>query len=98
MGGGADAPRGRGATAGVTLTDVRGVWMDDANTLRLPGWTRVDARLTVPMRGVRVWAEGFNVLDRAYSTTGYPDSVDPSVVYFFPAAGRTLQVGVSVGN
>jgi outer membrane receptor protein involved in Fe transport len=98
LAGGVDAPLIHGATAGVTVTDVRGVWMDDANTLRLPGWTRVDARLTVPVRGVRVWAEAFNVLDRAYSTTGFPDSADPSVVYYFPAAGRTLQAGISMGN
>ena len=93
-----DAPLAWGATAGVTVTDVRGAWIDDANTMRLPGWTRVDARLAVPVRGVQVWAEAFNLLDRAYSTTGFPDAVAPSVVYYFPAAGRTLQVGVSVGN
>lgn len=96
--GGVNAPLPWGAAAGVTVTDVRGAWVDDANTLRLPGWTRVDARLSVPVRGLRVWAEAFNVLDRAYSTTGYQDSVDPSVVYYFPAAGRTLQVGISAGN
>jgi outer membrane receptor protein involved in Fe transport len=98
LAGGVDAPLPGGATAGFTVTDVRGVWLDDANTLRLPAWTRVDARLAVPVRGVRVWAEAFNLLNRAYSTTGFPDSVDPSVVYYFPAAGRTLQVGVSVGS
>lgn len=97
LAGGVDAPLPLGAAAGVTLTDVRGAWVDDANTMRLPGWTRVDARLTVPVRGVRVWVEAFNVLDRAYSTTGFPDSADPSVVYYFPAAGRTVQVGVSAG-
>ncbi|MCA1791547.1 MAG: TonB-dependent receptor, partial [Thioalkalivibrio sp.] len=98
LAGGVEVPLAFGATAGVTVTDVRGAWIDDANTLRLPGWTRVDARLAVPVRGVQVWAEAFNLLDRAYSTTGFPDAVDPSVVYYFPAAGRTLQVGVSVGN
>lgn len=98
LAGGVDAPLAYGATAGVTVTDVRGVWVDDANTLRLPAWTRVDARFTVPVRGVRVWAEAFNLLDRAYSTTGFQDSVDPTVVYYFPAAGRTLQIGVSTGN
>lgn len=98
LAGGVDAPLAWGATAGVTVTDVRGAWIDDANTLRLPGWTRVDARLTVPVRGVRVWAEAFNLLDRAYSTTGFQDSVDPSVVYYFPAAGRTLQIGIGTGN
>jgi outer membrane receptor protein involved in Fe transport len=96
--GGVDAPLPFRATAGVTVTDVRGAWIDDANTLRLPGWTRVDARLAVPVRGVRVWVEAFNLLDRAYSTTGFPDSAEPSVVYYFPAAGRTVQVGVSAGG
>jgi outer membrane receptor protein involved in Fe transport len=98
LAGGVDAPLIHGASAGVTVTDVRGAWIDDANTLRLPGWTRLDARLTVPVRGVRIWAEAFNLLDHAYSTTGFRDSVDPSVVYYFPAAGRTLQVGVSTGG
>lgn len=98
LAGGVDAPLAFGATAGVTVTDVRGAWIDDANTRRLPGWTRLDARLTVPVRGVRVWAEAFNLLDAEYSTTGFPDSADPSVVYYFPAAGRTLQIGVSTGS
>ena len=95
---GVDAPLAWGASAGATVTDVRGAWLDDANTERLPAWTRVDARLTVPVRGVRVWVEGFNLFDRAYSTTGFRDSADPSVVYYFPAAGRTLQVGFSTGS
>ncbi|HEX6037853.1 TonB-dependent receptor [Longimicrobium sp.] len=98
LAGGVDVPLAFGAAAGVTVTDVRGAWVDDANTLRLPGWTRVDARLSVPVRGLRVWAEAFNVLDRAYSTTGFQDSADPSVVYYFPAAGRTLQIGISAGT
>jgi outer membrane receptor protein involved in Fe transport len=95
---GLDAPLAWGAAAGVTVTDVRGAWIDDANTLRLPAWTRVDARLTVPVRGLRVWAEAFNLLDQSYSTTGFQDSVDPTVVYYFPAAGRTLQIGISTGS
>ena len=98
LAGGVNAPLALGARAGVTVTDVRGAWIDDANTLRLPGWTRVDARLTLPVRGLRVWAEAFNLFDRAYSTTGFLDSVDPTVVYYFPAAGRTLQVGIGTGG
>ncbi|HEX2078940.1 MAG TPA: TonB-dependent receptor, partial [Longimicrobium sp.] len=95
---GVDAPLPAGAALAVTATRAWRAWLDDANTLRLPGWTRVDARVTVPAGRARVWVEAFNLLGRAYSVTGYPDSADPSVVYYFPAAGRTLQVGVSTGS
>ncbi|HEU0012639.1 MAG TPA: TonB-dependent receptor, partial [Longimicrobium sp.] len=95
---GVDAPLPGGSTLGVTLTRAGRAWLDDANTRRLPGWTRVDARATLPVRGVRVWVEAFNLLDRAYSTTGYPDGADPSVIYYHPAAGRSLQVGLSTGG
>ncbi|HEV3052175.1 MAG TPA: TonB-dependent receptor [Longimicrobium sp.] len=95
---GVDAPLPAGATLGLSVTGTGRAWLDDANTQRLPGWTRLDARVTVPLRGVRVWVEGFNLLGREYTITGYPDSVDPSVVYAFPAPGRTLQVGLSTGN
>ncbi|HEU0298890.1 MAG TPA: TonB-dependent receptor [Longimicrobium sp.] len=95
---GVDAPLPAGATLGVTVTGAGRAWLDDANTRRLPGWTRLDARLTAPVRGVRVWVEAFNLLDRTYTITGYPDSADPSVTYAFPAPGRTLQVGLSTGG
>jgi hypothetical protein len=74
---------------------VRGMWLDDANSGRLPGWRRLDARLSAPLPGgVRGWVEGHNLLDRACATTGYADPSDPSVVYYFPAAGRSLRVGI----
>jgi len=95
---GVEAPLPRGAALGLTATRAGRAWLDDANTLRLPAWTRVDARLTAPVGRVHVWVEAFNLLGRAYSTTGYPDGADPSVVYYLPAAGRTLQVGVSTGG
>jgi outer membrane receptor protein involved in Fe transport len=95
---GVEAPLAWGASAGVTVTDVRGAWLDDANSERLPAWTRVDARLTVPVRGVRLWVEAFNLLDRDYSSTGFRDGADPTVIYYYPAAGRTLQVGFSTGG
>ena len=98
LAGGVEAPLPYGVAATVTVMDVRGVWLDDANTLRLPAWTRVDARLAIPLRGARLWIDAFNLLGREYSTTGFPDSADPSVVYYFPAAGRTLQIGLATGG
>jgi len=95
---GVDAPLALGAAGALTATRVRGAWLDDANTRRLPPWTRVDARLTVPVAGMRLWVEGFNLLDREYSTAGFPDSAVPSVFYYYPAAGRSLQLGLEVGR
>ncbi|HWK88404.1 MAG TPA: TonB-dependent receptor, partial [Longimicrobium sp.] len=95
---GVEAPLPADAALALTVTAAGRAWLDDANTRRLPGWTRLDARLTAPVGGVRVWVEGFNLLGREYSTTGYPDGADPSVVYYFPAPGRMLQVGLSTGT
>lgn len=85
-----------GLAGAVTAQSTWGVYLDDANTLALPGYTRVDARLTYPIARVRLEAEVFNLLDREYSTTGYPDPAGTGAVYYYPAAGRVLQVGLSV--
>lgn len=96
--GGATAPLAYGALAGVTVTHAGGAWLDDANTVALPAWTRVDARLSLPILRHRVWLEAMNVLDASYSTSGFPDSADPSTVYYFPAAGRVLRIGIGTGG
>jgi outer membrane receptor protein involved in Fe transport len=72
-----------------------GVWLDDANTSDLPGYTRVDARAAYGLGRVRLEAQVFNLLDRSYSTTGYPDPAGSGELYYYPAAGRVLQLGVS---
>jgi len=95
---GVEAPLPAGAALALTVTGAGRAWLDDANTRRLPGWTRVDARATAAVRGVRLWMEAFNLLGRRYTITGYPDGADPSVVYYYPAARRTLQVGLSTGG
>lgn len=78
------------------------MWLDDANTMRLPDWTRWDARVSWGVRGffcgacsTTVYADAYNLFDAEYSTTGFPDSADPSTIHYYPAAGRTLYVGVS---
>ena len=58
----------------------------------------MDARLSVPVLRHRVWIEALNLFGEEYSTTGFPDSADPGTVYYFPAAGRVLQVGISTAN
>ena len=64
----------------------------------LPNYTTVDARLAYALRQVTLTLEAFNLLDETYSTTGFPnpDPTGPEVVFFYPAAGRTLRLGLSV--
>ncbi len=64
----------------------------------LPGYTRIDAELWYPVRGVRLTAEVFNVPGREYSTTGFPDPTGTGTIYYYPAAGRLLQIGLSTGG
>jgi iron complex outermembrane receptor protein len=91
---GADAGRRDGPAAALSVSRAWGIWLDDANTLRLPGFTRVDGRLSYPVGRVRVTLDAFNLLDREYSTTGYMDPSGSGAAFYFPAAGRTLQLGL----
>lgn len=94
---GVDAGSAVGLSGAVVVSSARSTWLDDANTVELPAWTRWDARLAYELRGFTLQLEAFNLFDAEYSTTGFPDSADPSVIYYHPAAGRTLQIGLSRG-
>ena len=87
----------RGLAASAIVTDVSRIHLDDANTLALPDYTRVDARLSYPIGRARLSLEVRNLLDAEYSTTGFPDPSGSGAVYYYPAAGRTLEVGVTMG-
>lgn len=87
-----------GLTAALSTQSGWGIHLDDANSIELPGYTRLDARLSYAVAGVRLTAEMFNVLDREYSSTGFPDPAGTGTIYYFPAAGRTLRIGLSTGQ
>jgi len=86
---------GAGPAASVVVSSAQRIYLDDANTQRLPSWTRWDVRLAYAVRGVRLTADVFNLWGTRYSTTGFPDAADPRVVYYYPAADRTLRFGVT---
>ncbi|MDB4951150.1 MAG: hypothetical protein JWM27_3799 [Gemmatimonadetes bacterium] len=92
---GADGALLRRLDAGISASRAWGIWVDDANTVRLPAFTRVDGRLAYPVRGLRVTVDAYNLFDRKYSTTGFMDAAGSGTVYYFPASGRTIQVGIS---
>ncbi|MEP7345143.1 MAG: TonB-dependent receptor [Gemmatimonadaceae bacterium] len=83
--------------ASLDATHVRGIFLDDANAVTLPNYTRVDLRLGVRARGRSLFAEFRNLFDARYSGTGFLDPAGTGQVYFYPAAGRTFEVGVRTG-
>jgi len=83
--------------ASAMVTTIGGAYIDDANTVALPAFTRVDARTSYPVGAVRIVVEARNLFDARYSTTGYLDPSGSGAAYFYPAAGRTLSVGLRGG-
>jgi outer membrane receptor protein involved in Fe transport len=83
--------------AGFAVSHARDSYLDDANTVELPAYTRVDARISYPVAGVRLFLDVGNVFDATYSTTGFPDPSGTDVIYFHPAAGRTFSLGLRGG-
>jgi outer membrane receptor protein involved in Fe transport len=88
---------GGGLEAGMLVSHARDIFLDDANTLTLPSFTRVDARVSYPFRGMQVFVDVRNVFDAKFSTTGFPDPSGSGAVYYHPAAGRTFELGVRGG-
>jgi outer membrane cobalamin receptor len=83
-----------GLAVATTVTGVRDVFLDDANTLELDPYARVDLRASYPLRGSRVSLNVQNLLGLAYSTTGFADPAGTGVTYYYPAAGRVVTVGL----
>jgi outer membrane receptor protein involved in Fe transport len=92
---GVSAGRGTAFSATVSVNSARRMYLDDANTQRLPDWTRWDARASYALGGLQIFADVFNIADAEYSTTGFPDPGGSDVVYYYPAAGRMLNLGLS---
>jgi outer membrane receptor protein involved in Fe transport len=88
---------GSALSGSLSAVHSRGIFLDDANTLSLPDWTRVDARLSYRWRQIVLSVDALNLFDREYNTTGFPDAGGAGV-YYYPAAGRIVQVGLSVGR
>jgi outer membrane receptor protein involved in Fe transport len=80
--------------ASLSVSDLRGAFLDDANQRRLPPFTRIDARLSTTVASLRFHFDLINALDRKLVSTGFPDPSGTDVVYYHPAARRVFQVGV----
>jgi iron complex outermembrane receptor protein len=78
----------------LTISDVRGAFLDDANARRLPAYTRVDTRVASTGSSVRFSVDVLNIFNRSLVSTGFPDPAGSDVVYYHPAAGRVVMFGV----
>jgi outer membrane receptor protein involved in Fe transport len=80
--------------ATLSVSDMRGAFLDDADQRRLPSYTRVDARLSTTAASLRFNLDLINALDRKLVSTGFPDPSGSDIAYYYPAARRVLQLGV----
>jgi len=78
----------------LALTHVRGIYLDDANTRTLPGYTRVDAQVSVGSGRLEIHFDIRNLLNKKYSTSGFLDPAGSGEAYLYPAAERVFTVGL----
>ena len=91
------APAQIGA-ASVSLTRTADMFIDDANTRRIPDWTRVDAQVSRSFGFLTVVAGARNLLDERINSTGFLDPSGSGQAYWYPAAGRVITLGVRHGR
>ena len=101
---------GQVLTAGATYSPVRigtfslavtsnaNMWIDDANTQRIPSWTRVDAQFSRVVSAVEVILGARNLFDKRINSTGFLDPSGSGEAYFYPAAGRVITLGIRHGR
>ncbi|MGQ0702475.1 MAG: TonB-dependent receptor [Gemmatimonadales bacterium] len=75
-----------------------GAYLDDANTRPLPGYARVDLRVSLRARDLILFGDVRNLTGARYSTTAFLDPSGSGRGYFHPAAGRVVEFGVRSGN
>ena len=85
-----------GLGAGLFMSGARRMFVDDTNTIELPNYVTLDAKVSYRIGQLSVTGEVFNLFDKEYSTTAFPDPAGSDVVFFYPAAGRSARIGASV--
>lgn len=84
----------RGLTASVVASSLGGAFVDDQNLVGLDGYTRIDSRVGIPIGRARLTIDLFNVFNRRYDATAFPDPGGSGATYRYPAAGRVWIVGL----
>ena len=94
--GGVSAVHPYGIGGSLIVKSVNDIHLDDANTIELPNYTTIDAKISYRYRLITAAVELINLLDKSHSTTGFPDNTGSGLVYFYPAAGRYLRFILNV--
>jgi outer membrane receptor protein involved in Fe transport len=95
---GGSASLTRSLSVSLLAANMRGMFIDDANSASIPDYTRVDARVSFAVRGVDVFADARNLLDAKYSSSGFLDPAGSGQAYYYPAAGRMVGIGIRIGR
>lgn len=83
-------------SSSIAVRGIRDVFVDDANTVRLPDYATVDARISYTKNAVRLTFDVRNLLDKQFDSTAYPDPAGSQVLFVFPGALRTATFGVEL--
>ncbi len=89
--GGVTARLDGGVRLSAIVRSTHDITLDDANTISLPDYTVVDAKVAWRLRSVDIAVEAFNLLGEEYSTTGFPDTSGSDAVYYYPSAERAVR-------
>ena len=95
---GLTASPARVGTASVSVTRMADMFIDDANTRPIPDWTRVDAQLSRSFGEFAVVLGARNLLDERINSSGFLDPAGSGAAYWYPAAGRTVTLGLRYGR
>jgi vitamin B12 transporter len=82
----------------LVASHTRSMFLDDANSDVLDDYTRVDAHVGYRLGALDVFVDVSNLFDARYSTTGFPDPAGTGDAYFYPAAERTILIGLRRGR
>ena len=74
------------------------MFIDDANTQRIPAWTRVDVQFLRRFGLLSLVVGARNLLDENYDTTAFLDPAGSGEAYVYPAAGRVFTIGLRHGR
>ena len=85
-------------TVSLSLTRNSDMFIDDANTQRIPAWTRVDAQLSRRFGLLSLVVGARNLLDENYDSTAFLDPAGSGEAYVYPAAGRVFTIGLRHGR
>lgn len=95
--GGISLGHSSGLSGSLLMIGAYDVYLDDANTIPLSGYTRFDLRFGYAFGKFVVTADILNLLDEEYITTGYPDPTGQTdQVFYYPASERTFRLGLTV--